>query len=79
MKEELSEKLGEELVPVLCVADEWEVVQRESAAEPESGAGGENLSYVIYTSGFDGASERSRNHAPRAEQSGGGAGAEVRA
>ena len=54
VKEELSEKLGEELVTVLCVADEWEVVQRESAAEPESGAGGENLSYVIYTSGSTG-------------------------
>lgn len=52
---ELSEKLGnEELVPLMCVADEWEVVQRESAAEPESGAGGENLSYVIYTSGSTG-------------------------
>jgi amino acid adenylation domain-containing protein/non-ribosomal peptide synthase protein (TIGR01720 family) len=53
-KEELREKLGEEVVTVLCVADEWEVVQRESAAEPESGAGGENLSYVIYTSGSTG-------------------------
>ena len=54
VKEELSEKLGEELVTVLCVADEWEVVQRESAAEPESGAGGENRSHVIYTSGSTG-------------------------
>jgi amino acid adenylation domain-containing protein/non-ribosomal peptide synthase protein (TIGR01720 family) len=53
-KGELREKLGEEVVTVLCVADEWEVVQRESAAEPESGAGGENLSYVIYTSGSTG-------------------------
>ena len=54
VKEELREKLGEELVTMLCVEDEWEVVQRESVAEPESGAGGENLSYVIYTSGSTG-------------------------
>ena len=54
VKEELREKLGEELGTILCVADEWEVVQRESAAEPENGAGGENLSYVIYTSGSTG-------------------------
>jgi amino acid adenylation domain-containing protein len=54
VKAELSEKLGEEQVTVLCVEDEWEVVQRESAVEPESGAGGENLSYVIYTSGSTG-------------------------
>ena len=39
---------------MLCVEDEWEVVQRESAVEPESGAGRENLSYVIYTSGSTG-------------------------
>jgi non-ribosomal peptide synthetase component F len=54
VKKELREKLGDEQVAVLCVEDEWEVVQRESATEPESGVGRENLSYVIYTSGSTG-------------------------
>ncbi len=51
---DLVSKLPECGVPVVSIDREWERIREESEEGVESGVGGENLAYVMYTSGSTG-------------------------
>lgn len=50
----LLESLSSQRAHVVCIDRDWAVIAQESAANPESTATPENLSYVIFTSGSTG-------------------------
>ena len=53
-QERLMERLPEHGATIVCLDTDWEVIARESEANPTSGVTADNLAYVIYTSGSTG-------------------------
>jgi amino acid adenylation domain-containing protein/non-ribosomal peptide synthase protein (TIGR01720 family) len=51
----LLERLPAHGAKVICLDGEWQEIARESEAAPRSGTCGDNLAYVMYTSGSTGA------------------------
>jgi amino acid adenylation domain-containing protein len=54
MKSKLSETLPAHGASVVCLDEDWQAIERESAANLEGGAMPDNPAYIIYTSGSTG-------------------------